>query len=208
MYLQGARRHSGANPAYGDKTGLHFMGLMRLPPGMRALVDQLPWRRDNMNFWTKPLLTATLVSVAAHCVVFSGVAMARDDEHAGEARAEITRNMDERLERLESALALTPDQKPAWEEFKRAVKERSERMAARRGEARRAGGTGDGEHRAPRGEMAGQGDGPNEMRKNIESFTATLSSEQKAVFDAEFGKFSPRDGQRRAGREQRPGNEE
>lgn len=92
------------------------------------------------------------------------------------------------MARLELALALTPEQKPAFETFKAGMKARAERMATTMAEHRAAGVPKTALERMNRmeemsklhqAEMA-------QARKSVEAFYATLSDAQKTVFDAEF----------------------
>jgi hypothetical protein len=183
---------------------------MNLPPENSGCGKiRFTMKEKDMNFWIKPLLIATVVSVGAHLAVFSSVAAAHDEGHGGKHAGQPREDIETRLARLESALALTPEQKPAWEEFRRALKERSERMAAR--EKTREKGEGRGEGQGERREKTGEPPAA-DARQGIEAFYAGLKSEQKAVFDAEFGNsFRARrdgSGEGRSGKERRPGASE
>lgn len=98
------------------------------------------------------------------------------------------------MARLELALALTPEQKPAFETFKADMQARATRMIETMAERR----TGDRPQTAiermqrmeqmsglRQSEMA-------EARKSVETFYASLSDAQKTVFDAEFQRMGPR----------------
>ena len=95
------------------------------------------------------------------------------------------------MARLELALALTPEQKPAFESFKTDMKARAERMATMMAERRAAGQPKTAIERMQRMEdmsklrQAEMG----EARKSVETFYATLGDAQKTVFDAEFQKM-------------------
>lgn len=106
----------------------------------------------------------------------------------GQMAERMAERADERLARMELALALTPQQKPAWDEFKGAMKARAERMAQQMAERRAGEPAKTALERLQRmeemsqlrqGELAG-------TRKAVEAFYATLSDAQKTVFDAEF----------------------
>lgn len=105
-------------------------------------------------------------------------------ERMGE-RAEV------RLARLELALALTPEQRPAWDAFKTDMLARvsamAERMAAQRETERPTTAIA----RMQRMEEMSQQRQAQlaETRQSVETFYATLSDAQKTVFDAEFGKL-------------------
>lgn len=105
-------------------------------------------------------------------------------ERMGE-RAEV------RLARLELALALTPEQRPAWDTFKTDMLARmnamAERMAARRDVERPTTAI---ERMQRMEEMSRERQTQlAETRQAVETFYAELSDAQKTVFDAEFAKF-------------------
>ena len=91
----------------------------------------------------------------------------------------------------EDILALTPEQKPAFESFKTDMKARAERMATTMAERRAAEQPKTAIERMQRMEEMGtlrQAEMA-QARKSVESFYATLSDAQKTVFDAEFQKM-------------------
>ncbi|ENO89479.1 Spy/CpxP family protein refolding chaperone [Thauera linaloolentis] len=94
------------------------------------------------------------------------------------------------MARLELALALSPEQKPAFETFKGEMKARAERMAVSMAGARAEAGPATAIERMQRMEEMGKLRQTEvaEARKSVEAFYATLSSAQKTVFDAEFQK--------------------
>lgn len=103
-------------------------------------------------------------------------------------KARMAQRADERLARMELALALTPQQNPAWDEFKGAMKARAERMATQMAERRAGEPPKTAIERLQRmeemstlrqSELA-------EARKAVAAFYVTLSDAQKTVFDAEF----------------------
>lgn len=105
-------------------------------------------------------------------------------ERIGE-RAEV------RLARLELALALTPEQRPAWDAFKTDMLARANAMAERIAAQREAERPTTAIARLERmEEMSRQRQAQlSETRQSVETFYATLSDAQKTVFDAEFGKL-------------------
>lgn len=105
-------------------------------------------------------------------------------ERIGE-RAEV------RLARLELALALTPEQRPAWDAFKTDMLARANAMAERIAAPREAERPTTAIARLERmEEMSRQRQAQlSETRQSVETFYATLSDAQKTVFDAEFGKL-------------------
>ena len=108
----------------------------------------------------------------------------------------MTQRAELHMARLELALALTAEQKPAFETFKADMKARAERMATTMAERRAAGQPTTAIERMQRMEemsklrQAEMG----EARKSVEAFYATLSDAQKTVFDAEFQKMERKGG--------------
>ena len=106
-------------------------------------------------------------------------------------KAKMAERAELHMARLELALALTPEQKPAFERFKTDMKARAERMATTMAERRAAGQPKTAIERMQRMEemsklrQAEMG----EARKSVETFYAMLSDAQKTVFDAEFQKM-------------------
>lgn len=105
-------------------------------------------------------------------------------ERIGE-RAEV------RLARLELALALTPEQRPAWDAFKSDMLARANAMVERMAAEREAERPTTAIARMQRmEEMSRERQTQlSETREAVEAFYATLSDAQKTVFDAEFAKF-------------------
>lgn len=112
------------------------------------------------------------------------------------------------MARLELALALTPEQKPAFETFKADMQARAARMVETMAERRAADRPQTAIERMQRMEAMSQlrQSEMAEARKSVEAFYATLSDAQKTVFDAEFQQMGrmgergmrggPRDGSR------------
>lgn len=105
---------------------------------------------------------------------------------------------DLRLARLELALALTPEQKPAWDTFKGAMKQRVEDMSARMEARRSATAPGTAVERLRQMEEMSELQQTQlaETRKAVEAFYPTLSDAQKTVFDAEFQRMRHKGGHR------------
>lgn len=159
-----------------------------------------------MKTWIKTSIAAALLATSA----IGATAMARggDCDGMGDGRAawhekspeSMKARMMQRAEvqaaKLELALALTPEQKPAWEDFKTALKARGERMMAHResmATAERPVSVLDRMQKMEEMSTLRQADMA-EMRKSVELFYGKLSSAQKTVFDAEFEKMGPRHG--------------
>lgn len=159
-----------------------------------------------MKTWIKTSIVAALIATSA----VGATAMARGGECDGmrggpsgwtemsseKMKARMTERVELRAARLELALALTPEQKPAWQAFKTALKDRSEHMALQMEARAKAVQPKTVLERMDRmaemsalrqTEMA-------DMRKAVESFYGTLSAAQKTVFDAEFDRMGRRHG--------------
>lgn len=102
------------------------------------------------------------------------------------------------LARLELALALTAEQKPAWDTFKGAMKQRVEDMSARMETRRTAAAPATAIERLQRMEEMGKLRQAQlaETRKAVEAFYPALSDAQKTVFDAEFQRMGRKGGHR------------
>lgn len=109
-------------------------------------------------------------------------------------KAKMAERSELHMARLELALALSPEQKPAFEAFKADMKARGERMATAMAERR---GTVQPktalERMAAMEEMSKQRAVElAEARESVGRFYATLSDAQKTVFDAEFQRMGSR----------------
>jgi protein CpxP len=160
-----------------------------------------------MKTWMKTTLAASLIAMSA---VGAGAALARGGDCAGmqdkrgahrmsaEQRAEqLTQGADLRLARLELALSLTPEQRPAWDEFAATVRERTERHGAAMAERGNREQPGTALDRLERMERMSEHMHASavQTREAVANLYATLSDAQKSVFDADFS-LSPR-GERR-----------
>ena len=173
-----------------------------------------------MKIWMKTSIAAAVIAAASlgTTAVFAWGGHGHGP-HGGKAGvsqmepAQVKERAAQRVElqmaRLELALALNAEQKPAFESFKSAMKARAGRMAdsmaGRAAEARPATAVErmkrmeeTGKHRLA--ELA-------ETRKAVEAFYARLGDAQKMVFDAEFDKAGRHDfgrkGERGAGKGER-----
>lgn len=106
----------------------------------------------------------------------------------GQMQERMAQRSQERMARLELALALNPEQRPAWEGFKSSMKERGERMAAHMQARSQAGQPKTALDRIARMEEMSQLRQAEmaETRKAVEALYPQLSDAQKIVFDAEF----------------------
>jgi len=163
-----------------------------------------------MKTWIKTTLAASLIAATA---AGAGTALARggdcaargseDRPHAQRmAPEERATHMGEQVElklaRLELALALTPEQRPAWDALAATVRARTGAMAERMREHRDAGRPDTAVDRIARMEqMSGRmHSASGELRQAVEGLYAKLSDAQKIVFDADFalpghGRFGP-----------------
>ena len=153
-----------------------------------------------MRTWMKTSLAAALAATvglgatAAMARGWGDCGGARGGPHAMQQRMNpeaMQERAGVRLARLELALALTPQQQPAWNTFKEAMSARAERMATEMQKRMEADRPGTALERIARmeemsklrqAEMA-------DTRKAVEAFYATLGDAQKTVFDAEFDRM-------------------
>ncbi|WP_341643964.1 Spy/CpxP family protein refolding chaperone [Thauera sp. SDU_THAU2] len=159
-----------------------------------------------MKTWMKTSIAAAVIATAGlgttAALAWGGHGHGPHGGKAGWSQmepAQVKQRMAQRVElqmaRLELALALSAEQKPAFETFKNTMKARAERMAetmaAGRAEARPATAI----ERMQRMEEAGKLRLAEmaETRKAVETFYGTLGSAQKTVFDAEFQKAGRHD---------------
>ncbi|MCL2876867.1 MAG: Spy/CpxP family protein refolding chaperone [Betaproteobacteria bacterium] len=154
----------------------------------------------------KRLVKTTLVAALAATTLLSGAAMAYCDGggwgHGGgghgwhkanpeQVKERMSQRMEERLARLELALALTPEQKPAWADFKKAAEARTGAMLKEMESMRNAEAPKTAIERLDRMEEHAKKHAGMlaEMRKPLETFYGKLSAAQKTVFDAEMAGF-------------------
>ncbi|MDR2881675.1 MAG: Spy/CpxP family protein refolding chaperone [Azoarcus sp.] len=155
-----------------------------------------------MKTWIK----TSLVTALAATTLLSGAAFAQCGGWGGGGyghgpgwRNATPEQMKERMEqrvelklaRLELALALTPEQRPAWADFKKATEARAEAMQKEMENRRNAGVPKTAIERLARAEehnkkRAGM---LADMRKSVEAFYGKLNAAQKTVFDAEAANF-------------------
>ncbi len=155
-----------------------------------------------MKNWIKTSIAAAVIATGAigstaalawggHCDGPRGGKAGWSQKEPEQMKAKMAERAELHMARLELALALSAEQKPAFETFKADMKARAERMATTMAERRAAGQPKTAIERMQRmeemsklrqAEMA-------EARKSVESFYATLSDAQKTVFDAEFQKM-------------------
>ncbi|MDR1662158.1 MAG: Spy/CpxP family protein refolding chaperone [Azoarcus sp.] len=158
-----------------------------------------------MKTWIKTSLAAAL----AASTLFVGTAVAGWDRggpggwlgggHGRGATPEqikehFTRHAEQRLARLELALALTAEQKPAWANFKKAVAARAETALRELESFHKDGWPKTAPEKLQRAEEASKQRARllAETRKDVEAFYGKLSEAQKTVFDAEADKFLSR----------------
>ena len=161
-----------------------------------------------MKNWIKTSIAAAIIATGAigstavlawggHCDGPRGGKAGWSQMAPEQMKAKMAARAELHMARLELALALAPEQKPAFERFKADMKARAERMGSMMAERRAAEPPKTAIERMQRMEemsklrQAEMG----EARKSVETFYATLSDAQKTVFDAEFQKMGPRGGQ-------------
>jgi hypothetical protein len=152
-----------------------------------------------MKNWIKTSIAAAVIATGAlgttaalawggHCDGPRGGKSAWSQMAPEQMKAKMAQRAEVHMARLELALALSPEQKPAFESFKGDMKARAERMASAMAERRAGDRPQTAIERMQRmeemstlrqTEMA-------QARKSVETFYATLSDAQKTVFDAEF----------------------
>jgi hypothetical protein len=168
---------------------------MRPSPKTAGGIDQQKGD-GHMKTWIKTSLAATLAASA----VFAGTAVADWDRGGpggcldggyhgapGQVKERFAQHAGERLARLELALALTPEQKPAWADFKKAVTARAETAWKELDTLHKAGQPKTALEKLQRAEDASKRHARlwAETRKDVEAFYGKLSDAQKTVFDAE-----------------------
>jgi len=108
-----------------------------------------------------------------------------------QVKERMSQRVEVHLARLELALALTPEQKPAWADFKKAAETRADAMLKEMENRRNAGVPKTALERIDRMEefTKKRASMLADMRKPVETFYGKLSAAQKTVFDAEFTGF-------------------
>ncbi|MDR2015938.1 MAG: Spy/CpxP family protein refolding chaperone [Azoarcus sp.] len=154
----------------------------------------------------KPWIKTSLVAALAVTTLFGGTAMAQpgrggqgwggggygwNNASPEQVKERMNKRMEVHLARLELALALTPEQRPAWADFKKAAEARADTMLKEMENRRNAGVPKTAIERMERAEefnkkRAGM---LADMRKSVETFYSKLSQAQKTVFDAETAHF-------------------
>ncbi len=160
-----------------------------------------------MKNWIKTSIAAALITTGAigstaalawggHCDGPRGGKAGWSQMEPERMKAKMNERAELHMARLELALALPPEQKPAFEAFKADMKARAERMAATMAERRAADAPKTAIERMQRMEEMSKLRQVElaDARKSVETFYATLSHAQKTVFDAEFQKMGPRGG--------------
>jgi hypothetical protein len=150
---------------------------------------------DIMKHWIK---TSLVVALSTAAVLGGGMAVAHGQAgHAGhpvsieQVKSRINEQVDLRLAKLELALALTSEQKPAWGDFKKAIKTGSDTVLKEIENRHKAGAPKTAIERVEREEAASK------LRlslladahKAIGTFYVKLNDAQKTVFDAEAVKL-------------------
>ncbi|MCL1861359.1 MAG: Spy/CpxP family protein refolding chaperone [Proteobacteria bacterium] len=150
-----------------------------------------------MKSWIK----TSLVTALAATTLLGGAALAQGWGGGGgygwrNADPELVKErMSQRVEvhlaRLELALALTSEQKPAWADFKKAAEARAEVMLKEMENRRNAGVPKTAIERLNRAEEFSKKRAAMlaDMRKSVEVFYGKLNAAQKTVFDAETAGF-------------------
>ncbi len=154
-----------------------------------------------MKTWIKTSIASALIATTA---LGSAAVLARGGDCGGfgpmggaggwgrmapEQMAErIADRAEQRLARLELALALKPEQQAAWNTFKSEMTDRADRMAAEMQKRMQADRPDTVLERLERREAMSKLRQTElaDTRKAVETFYATLSDAQKTVFDAEF----------------------
>ncbi len=158
-----------------------------------------------MKTWIKTSIAAAIIATGAlgttAALSWGGKCDGPRSDKAGwsqmapeQMQKQMAQRAEVHLARLELALALTPEQKPAFETFKVDMQSRATRMIEAMTERR----TGDRpqttiERMQSMEQMSGLRQSEMaEARKSVETFYASLSGAQKTVFDAEFQRMGPR----------------
>ncbi|MDR2690082.1 MAG: Spy/CpxP family protein refolding chaperone [Azoarcus sp.] len=157
----------------------------------------------------KSRIKTSLAVALLASTLLGGAVMAGHGGHGrawGGAKAEqpvqerLGQHVEEGLARLELALVLTAEQKPAWAEFKQAIKAHTEQGLKQIGEHQAAGKPTTVVESLRIQETASRerAQGLADLRKIVETFYGKLGDAQKTVFDAESGSLLHHG--RRAGR--------
>ncbi|MDR0565276.1 MAG: Spy/CpxP family protein refolding chaperone [Azoarcus sp.] len=158
----------------------------------------------------KPWIKTPLIVVIATCALIGSTAQAAVNcgkwERGGLSAwrdasvEEIKKCLDNRQElqlaKLELALVLTPEQKPAWDDFKKAAAANTATIVEGIEKMRKAGEPKTALDHLDRMEEANKQHARvlADTRKSVETFYSKLSAAQKTVFDAEFSKTAFRHG--------------
>ncbi|MCL2590123.1 MAG: Spy/CpxP family protein refolding chaperone [Betaproteobacteria bacterium] len=152
-----------------------------------------------MKYWIKTSLVAALAATTllggaaiASCVGDGwGGGHGWRNANPEQIKERMSKRVEVNLARLELALALTPEQKPAWAEFKKTAETRTEAMLKEMENRRNAGAPKTALERLGRMEESTKqrANMLADMRKSVEAFYGKLSAAQKTVFDAEVASF-------------------
>jgi hypothetical protein len=150
-----------------------------------------------MKSWIK---TSIVAALTASALLSGSAAMAARGDGSGpgwrnanpeQMKEKMTQQTEVKLARLELALALTLEQKPAWADFKKAVEARTGAMLENMESMRKAGVPKTALERLDRmEEMQKQHSRAlTDMRKAVETFYGKLNAAQKTVFDDETARL-------------------
>lgn len=151
------------------------------------------------------LASTTALAWGGHCDgSWRGGKAGWSEQKAEQMKTKMAERQELRMAKLELALALTPEQKPAFDKFKSELKAGAERMTARMAERRSAAAPANTVERMQRMEEMGKQRQAEmlTMRQSVEAFYGNLSDAQKTVFDAQFQRHG-KDGDFRHHREHR-----
>lgn len=153
-------------------------------------------KEQNMKTSIKTVIAATVVALGA---LGSGYAAARGGYHDGGMHGDragwhqmsperIKDRVDLGLARLELALAIKPEQKGAWDQFKTSVLARADKRAAEFEARAKDAPPKTALERLERAERIGKTRVAElaDVRRDVEALYGKLSDAQKKVFDAEF----------------------
>jgi hypothetical protein len=154
-----------------------------------------------MKHWIKTSLVAALAATT----LVGGAAMAQPgcggygyggghgwkNANPEQVKERMSKRMEVHLARLELALALTPEQRAPWADFKKATEARADAMQKEMESRRNAGVPKTVAERLERAEERNKKHAVMlaDMRKAVTAFYAKLSPAQKTVFDAEAGNY-------------------
>jgi hypothetical protein len=196
MYQLGCWKHHGSNWLFRGISVFCFRELntsIVRNEGRMNITD----RRLDMKHWIKTSLVAAL----AVTTLLGSTAMAQPGRGGGygwhnaspeQVKERMNKRMEVHLARLELALALTPEQRTPWADFKKATEARADAMLKDMESKRSAGAPKTAIERLERAEERNKKRAVMlaDVRKSVETFYAKLSPAQKTVFDAEAGSFT------------------